>query len=66
MKEGRKMIKERLTVKNPDGSYRIWMDRAGTFRLESQMNSVFAYGDLVDKLGRYEKLEEKTKKRPTC
>ena len=60
------MGKERLTVKNPDGSYRIWMDRAGTFRLESQMNSVFAYADLVDKLGRYEDLEEKTKKRPTC
>lgn len=66
MKEGRKMIKERLTVKNPDGTYRIWMDHAGTFRLESQMNSVFAYGDLVDKLGRYEDLEEKTKKRSTC
>lgn len=60
------MTKERLTVKNPDGTYRIWMDHAGTFRLESQMNSVFAYGDLVDKLGRYEDLEEKTKKRPTC
>ena len=44
------MAKERLTVKNPDGTYRIWMDHAGTFRLESQMNSVFAYGDLVDKL----------------
>lgn len=56
------MAKERLTVKNPDGTYRIWMDHAGTFRLESQMNSVFAYGDLVDKLGRYEDLEEKTKK----
>lgn len=60
------MAKERLTVKNPDGTYRIWMDHAGTFRLESQMNSVFAYGDLVDKLGRCEDLEEKTKKRPTC
>ncbi len=60
------MAKERLTVKNPDGTYRIWMDHAGTFRLESQMNSVFAYGYLVDKLGRYEDLEEKTKKRPTC
>lgn len=43
------MAKERLTVKNPDGTYRIWMDHAGTFRL-----------------GRYEDLEEKTKKRPTC
>ena len=60
------MAKERLTVKNPDGTYWIWMDHAGTFRLESQMNSVFDYGDLVDKLGRYEDLEEKTKKRPTC
>lgn len=59
------MVKERLTVKNPDGSYRIWMDRAGTFRLESQMNSVFAYGDLVDKLGKYEDLEEMKKKSPT-
>lgn len=60
------MVKERLTVKNPDGSYRIWMDRAGTFRLESQMNSVFAYGDLVDKLGKYEDLEEMKKKSPAC
>lgn len=60
------MVKERLTVKNPDGSYRIWMDRAGTFRLESQMNSVFAYGDLVDKLGKYEDLEGMKKKSPTC
>lgn len=60
------MVKERLTVKNPDGSYRIWMDRAGTFRLESQMNSVFAYGDLVDKLGKYEDLEEMKKKSHTC
>lgn len=34
------MKKERLTVKNPDGTYRIWMDRAGTFRLEAQMNSI--------------------------
>lgn len=60
------MGKERLTVKNPDGTYRIWLDRAGTFRLESQMNSVFAYGDLVDKLGRYEDFEEMKKKSPTC
>lgn len=38
------------------------MDHAGTFRLESQMNSIFAYGDLADKLRRYEDLEERTKK----
>lgn len=42
------------------------MDHAGTFRLESQMNSVFAYGDLVDKLGKYEDLEKMKKKSPTC
>lgn len=34
------------------------MERAGTFRLESQMDSVFAYGDLVNKLGRYEDQDE--------
>lgn len=64
MSEGnRKMGKERLTVKNPDGTYRIWMDRAGTFRLEAQMNSIFAYGDLVNKLGRYEDQDEEKHKK---
>ena len=57
------MKKERLTVKNPDGTYRIWMERAGTFRLESQMDSVFAYGDLVNKLGRYEDQDEEKHKK---
>ena len=59
----RRMKKERLTVKNPDGTYRIWMERAGTFRLESQMDSVFAYGDLVNKLGRYEDQDEERHKK---
>ena len=59
----RRMKKERLTVKNPDGTYRIWMERAGTFRLESQMDSVFAYGDLVNKLGRYEDQDEEKHKK---
>lgn len=57
------MKKERLTVKNPDGTYRIWMERAGTFRLESQMDSVFAYGDLINKLGRYEDQDEEKHKK---
>lgn len=57
------MKRERLTVKNPDGTYRIWMERAGTFRLESQMDSVFAYGDLVNKLGRYEDQDEERHKK---
>ena len=52
-----------MTVKNPDGTYRIWMERAGTFRLESQMDSVFAYGDLVNKLGRYEDQDEEKHKK---
>lgn len=56
------MKKGRLTVKNPDGTYRIWMDQAGSFRLESQMNSIFAYGDLVNKLGRYEDQDEEKEK----
>ena len=57
------MSKERLTVKNPDGTYRIWMDHAGTFRMESQMGAVFSYGDLVNKLGQYEDQEEEKHKK---
>lgn len=57
------MKKERLAVKNPDGTYRIWMDRAGTFRLEAQMNSIFVYGDLVNKLGWYEDQDEEKHKK---
>lgn len=58
------MGKERLTVKNPDGSYRIWMDRAGTFRLESQMNSVFAYGEFGGQAGKIRRSRRNEKEKP--
>ena len=54
----RRMKKERLTVKNPDGTYRIWMERAGTFRLESQMDSDFCVWRPGQQLGRYEDQDE--------
>lgn len=55
---------ERLTRRNPNGKgYRILMDFAGSFRIESQGGVCVAFGDLVDKLGRLEDQEEsKTKK----
>lgn len=52
----------RYTLKNPNGGgYRIWMTKAGEFRLVSQHGDVFAFGDLVDKLGKLEDEEEKAK-----
>lgn len=57
------MSKERLTVKNPDGTYRIWMDHAGSFRMESQMGAVYAFGDLVNKLGKYEDQDDEKHKK---
>lgn len=61
-------MQDRMTRRNPNnGTYRVWLDKAGTFRIESQGGVVFAFGDLVDRLGRYEDIApleelEKTKK----
>lgn len=53
-------MEKRFTRKNPDGkTYRLWMDQAGDFSMKSQGGSVFAFGDLVDKLGQLEDQEEK-------
>ena len=41
---------------NPnEKGYRVWMDQAGTFEIKSQMGlGTFAFGDLIDQLGRLE------------
>lgn len=53
----------RMTRKNPQGmGYRVWLDHAGSFRIESQGGELFLLGDLADKLGRLEDQEEKHKK----
>lgn len=50
---------ERLTRRNPNGKgYRIPMEFAGSFRIESQGGVCVAFGDLVDKLGKLEDQEE--------
>lgn len=47
---------ERMTVKNPNGTYRIPIERAKDFTVESLGQSVTIRGELVDKLGAYEEL----------
>lgn len=57
-------MEKRFTRKNPDGkTYRLWMDQAGEFSMKSQGGAVFAFGDLVDKLGRLEDQEERKAKK---
>lgn len=47
----------RLTRKNPgSGGYRIPMCTQETLRLEWQQSDLAVYGDVADKLGRYEDL----------
>lgn len=53
---------DRMTVRNPDGTYRVWMDHAGEFRMSTQGGEVFAFGDMINKLGRYEDMEAEEKK----
>ena len=59
-------MEERYTRRNADGkTYRIWMDYAGEFGLKSQGGELYAFGDIVDKLGRLEdsrEMAEKAKK----
>lgn len=53
---------ERITRRNPDGkTYRIWLDHAGEFTIKTQGGTLYAYGDLVNKLGRLEDQEEQRK-----
>lgn len=53
-----------MTRKNPQGmGYRVWLDHAGSFRIESQGGELFLLGDLADKLGRMEDEEEKRRKK---
>lgn len=58
----------RMTRKNPNnGTYRVWLDKAGTLRIEGQGGNVYAFGDIIDRLGKYEDIApleelEKTKK----
>ena len=47
----------RLTRKNPgSGGYRIPMCTQKTLRLEWQQSDLAVYGEVADKLGRYEDL----------
>lgn len=63
-----KNVEESYTRKNPDGTYRAWAEKIGTFRIEAQGMGVFLFGDLINRLGRYEalgpvsELEKKLKK----
>lgn len=45
---------DRMTIRNPNGSYRIPMSRAGTIRQAWQQEQTVLFGDPVDKLGTYE------------
>ena len=56
---------QRMTRKNPGmekRKYRIWCDRAGEFRMDTQNGSPFIFGDVADRLGRLEDLLEELKK----
>lgn len=55
---------KRLTIRNPDGTYRTEMLYSfKDFRIESQMGSLIFFGDLINRLGRLEDKEEKEKKK---
>lgn len=59
-----KVMPRRFTHKNPDGkTYRAWMDHAGTFRLETQQpGGIFAFGEMIDRLGELEDMIEHMEK----
>lgn len=57
------MKKKRYTSQNagtsPKKTYRVWMDQAGEFRMDTQGGEVFAFGDMINRLGELEDLVEK-------
>lgn len=50
------MKKEKMTRKNPNGTYRLLGNEAGSIRMEWQQEQPVFFGDPVDKLGMYEEL----------
>lgn len=50
--------RHRMTIKNPSGSYRAPISRSGGIRMEYQQDQTVFFGELIDKLGRYEELGE--------
>lgn len=48
---------QRITIKNAGGStYRVAIEKAGNFSIESLGMNVAFRGNIIDKLGRYEDL----------
>lgn len=46
---------DRFTHINPNGqTYRVPVERIGEFRIDQCGSSIAMFGDMVDKLGRYE------------
>lgn len=45
---------KRLTIKNPNGTYRIPIERMETLRIETSGYNVGVFGDLVNRLGELE------------
>ena len=45
-----------MTVKNPSGTYRIPIERAKVFHVESVGINIAITGEMVDRLGAYEEL----------
>ncbi|MDO5575198.1 MAG: hypothetical protein Q4G60_14610 [bacterium] len=48
---------KRFTLRNPDGRYRINMDKAGELRILSGGMTPAMFGDAVDALGAWESLD---------
>lgn len=44
----------RMTIQNPNGTYRLPMSRGGSFRQEWQQEQTVLYGKIIDRLGAYE------------
>lgn len=54
--KGGGMEVEKMTRKNPDGSFRLPAYTVGTFRMEWQQETPVFFGEAVNKLGQYEEL----------
>lgn len=49
-------MEKRFTRRNPNGSFRIPVESIGIFRIEQTGRSIAVFGDVANKLGKYEEL----------
>lgn len=58
MKEIKRFTRKNVGTAGSRQTYRVWLDHAGEFRIDTQGGEAFMFGDMINRLGELEDLAE--------